>query len=240
MQFHIITIFPESMSSYFETSILGKAQRDKQIKINFYNPRDFTEGGKLKLKGNETSSRSLSQVDDKPYGGGAGMVLKAEPILEVVESIKKKIGKNKLKILILSAKGKQFDQATALKYAENYKHIILITGRYEGIDERVKLALRAEEVSIGPYVLTDGEVAAAVMVSSIARLIPGVIKLESLEEESFFKATVEDEKGGNLEYPHYTRPEVIKFKNKNYRVPKILLSGNHKKIKEWRSNKKGI
>ena len=246
MNFHIITIFPESMSSYFETSILGKAQRDKQIKINFYNPRDFTEGGKLKLtmpagrQDGKTSPRSLSQVDDKPYGGGAGMVLKAEPILKVVESIKSKIKNQKSKILILSAKGKQFDQASSLKYAKNYKHIILITGRYEGIDERVRLALKAEEVSIGPYVLTDGEVAAAVMISSIARLIPGVIKLESLEEESFLKAAMKDEENGNLEYPHYTRPEVIKFKNKNYRVPKILLSGNHKKIKEWREKSRKL
>ncbi|MEK7552188.1 MAG: tRNA (guanosine(37)-N1)-methyltransferase TrmD [Patescibacteria group bacterium] len=246
MQFHIITIFPESMSSYFETSILGKAQRDKQIKINFYNPRDFTEGGKLKLdlpagrQEGKISPRSLSQVDDKPYGGGAGMVLKAEPILKVVESIKKAIGKSKLKILILSAKGKQFDQVTSLKYAKNYKHIILITGRYEGIDERVRLALRAEEVSIGPYVLTDGEVAAAVMISSIARLIPGVIKLESLEEESFLSSMIKNEENGNLEYPHYTRPEVVTFGGKNYRVPKILLSGNHKKIKEWREKKKSI
>jgi len=234
MTFHIITIFPESFKSYIETSILGKAKRDKQIKINFYNPRDFTVGGKLKSK-NKTSPRSLSQVDDKPYGGGAGMVLKAEPILKAVSHIKLKVKSSKLKVVILSAKGKQFNQEKALKYAKAYKHIILIAGRYEGIDERVRLALKAEELSIGPYVLTDGEVAAAVIVSSVSRLIPGVIKFESLKEESFFQELSEGGEKNNLEYPHFTRPEIIKFKNKIYRVPKILLGGDHKKIKEWRS-----
>ncbi|TSC61065.1 MAG: tRNA (guanine37-N1)-methyltransferase [Parcubacteria group bacterium Gr01-1014_107] len=165
------------------------------------------------------------------------MVLKAPPILKAVSHIKSKVKSKKLKVIILSAKGKQFRQKNALNWAKNYRHLILITGRYEGIDERVKIALKAEEISIGPYVLTDGELPAMVLVSTITRLIPGVIKFESLKEESFFsKSTL---KGGEsfLEYPHYTRPEAFVYKGKKYKVPKILLSGNHRQIEKWRGKK---
>ena len=149
-----------------------------------------------------------------------------------------KIQKSKCKIIVLSAKGKQFSQKLAYDWSKKYDQLILISGRYEGIDERVKLALRAEEISIGPYVLTDGEIAAMTVISAVSRLIPGVIRLESLAEESHWNLLLKKEKnapiGKGIEYPHYTRPERIKHKGKSYSVPKILLSGDHKKISEWR------
>lgn len=225
MTFHVITIFPNSINSYVETSVLRKAQEQKKVKLLFYTPRDFTKD-------------KHRQVDDKPYGGGAGMVMKAEPILKTIDSILKKVKKNEsYKIVILSAKGKQFDQKLALNYSKKYDHLILIAGRYEGIDERVRLALKAQEISIGPYVLTDGELPAAVLISTITRLIPGVIKFESLIEESFFKKTKKGEEK-ILEYPHYTRPEVLVYKGKKYQTPKVLLSGDHKKIEVWRNKKR--
>lgn len=223
MTFHIITIFPESFQSYIDTSILERSLKLGKIKIYFYNPRDFTKD-------------KHRQVDDRPYGGGAGMLLKAEPILKAVSTIKSKIRSQKSKIVVLSAKGKQFDQKTALNYAGKLKHLIIIAGRYEGMDERIRIALKAEEISIGPYVLTDGELPAMVLVSSVARLLPGVIKPASLTDESFFEGKKEQK--GCVEYPHYTRPEIIKFAGKNFRVPKVLLSGDHEKIEKWREENK--
>ena len=218
MSFDIITIFPRIFDSYFNESILKRAQKKKLVEIKIHNLRDFVKN-KHKM------------VDDKPYGGGAGMVLMAEPILKAVSSIKKK---NHSKIIILSAKGKQFDQKLAQKLSKS-DQLILISGRYEGIDERVKTVLKADEISIGPYVLTDGDVAIQVLLSAIVRLIPGVIKMESLKEESHRNSLIKGEKGkGELEYPHYTRPEVFTYKGKKYRVPKILLTGHHKKIAAWR------
>lgn len=223
--FHIFTIFPESFRSYFETSILKRAQEKKLIKIKIYNIRDFTED-------------KHKTTDEKPFGGGAGMVMKAEPIIKAVGAVLKKI-KNKsasrrAKIILFSAKGKQFDQKTAYDFSKKYTDIFLICGRYEGIDERVKLVLKAQEISIGPYVLTDGETPAMVVVSGISRLLPGAIRMESLQEESFFNTVLKKEKKGALEYPHYTRPEIFEFKGEKYRVPKVLLSGDHRKIAEWR------
>lgn len=222
MNFHVVTIFPESLKSYIETSMLRKAVERKKVRINFYNPRDLTDD-------------AHHTVDGTPYGGGAGMVLKAEPILKTVEKIKLKIKNKRSKIIILSAKGKQFTQKLARDWQKKYGHVVLIAGRYEGIDERVKTVLKAEEISVGPYVLTDGELPAGLIISAVSRLVPGVIKWESLEEESHWAETVSGE-GKLLEYPHYTRPEVITHKGKSYRVPKVLLSGNHAKIKEWRAN----
>lgn len=226
MRFDIITIFPEAFESYFSTSILKRAQEKKLVEIKIHNLRKWTRD-------------RHKTVDDRPYGGGAGMVMKAEPILKAVDEIRKKskIRSQKSKIVLLSAKGKQFNQKMAYDWARKYRQIIFISGRYEGIDERVKLTLRAEEISIGPYVLTDGDVAAMVLVSTVARLIPGVIKLESLEEESHWNLRIREEEQGQLEYPHYTRPEVLEYKGKKYRVPKILLSGDHKRVAEWRKRK---
>ena len=228
MRFGIITIFPEAFESYLNVSILKRARAKKLISVQFYNPRDFTED-------------KHRTVDDKPYGGGAGMVMMAEPILKAVSALRKfKIQNSKCKIIVLSATGKQFNQKLAYDWSKKYDQLILISGRYEGIDERVKLALQAEEISIGPYVLTDGEVAAMAVISAVSRLIPGVIRLESLTEESHWNLLLKKEKdasiGKGIEYPHYTRPERIKHKGKSYSVPKILLSGDHKKIAIWRQH----
>jgi len=198
MQFHIITIFPESMESYFATSILARAQKEQHIDIHFYNPRDFTED-------------KHKTVDDKPYGGGAGMVMKAIPIISAVQAAQESIAKSdatRTKIVLLSAKGSQYTQTQAQKWQRDYDNIIIIAGRYEGIDERVKEILGAYEISIGPYVLTDGELPAMILISSISRLIPSVITRESLAEES---------SEGNTEYPHYTRPEYIEYNGNTYR-----------------------
>ena len=225
MKFDIITIFPKIFDSYLNESIIKRAQKNREIKINIINLRDFT------IDKHRTT-------DEKPYGGGAGMVLMAEPLIKAVDYVKKSGKNKKIKIVVFSAKGKQFNQKTAYNWAKKYDQIIFISGRYEGIDERVKIILKADEISIGPYVLTDGDVAAMVVISAISRLLPGVIRLESLEEESHWNLLLKKEKeipeGKGLEYPHFTRPEVIKYKNKKYVVPKILLSGNHKKIENWR------
>jgi len=238
MRFHIITIFPNIFDSYLNESIIGRAIKNKLVSIKFYNPRDY-------VKGNKSNYRP---VDGKPYGGGAGMVLQAEPILKAFSKIKipppgrgKK--NKKKKIVLFSAKGKFFNQKMAYDWAQKYEDIIFITGRYEGIDERVRQALKAEEISVGPYVLTDGDVATMTVASAVVRLIPGVIRLESLKEESHWNLLLKKEKDGKvgengLEYPHYTRPEILKYKGKKYRVPKVLLSGNHKLVEEWKKKTK--
>ena len=230
MRFDIISVFPEIFDSYFNASIIKRAQQKKLVEIHTHNLRSFAVDKHKK-------------VDDRPYGGGAGMVLLAEPLLRAMAFVVKKIGRKKHKVVILSAKGKQFTQAMAYDWAKKYKNIVFITGRYEGIDERVKKALRAEEVSIGPYVLTDGDVAVMAIVSSVARLVPGVLgNTESLAEESFgavsSKSYKLQAKSCVVEYPHYTRPEVFAYGGKKYRVPKVLLSGDHKKIEEWRRKAK--
>jgi len=243
MNFHIITLFPDIFKSYLSESILARAIKNKKIKFSLYNPRDVVKPTGAQKK----NDKPYLRVDSKPYGGGAGMVLQAEPILKTFSKIKNKIEasskKKKTKVVIFSAKGKMFNQKIAFNWAKKYEEMIFITGRYEGIDERVKKALKAEEISIGPYVLTDGDVAVMVVFSAVARLIPGVIKLESLKEESYWNLLLKKEKENNvgesgLEYPHYTRPEIIEYKGKKYRVPKILLSGNHAEIEKWRNKKK--
>jgi len=223
MQFDIITIFPNIFDSYINESILGRAQKNKLIKINTHDLRDYT-------------SDKHNSVDDTPYGGGAGMVLMAEPILKAVDkinppSLKLRRTSRKSKVIVFSAKGKQFNQKMAYDWSKKLDQIIMICGRYEGIDERVVKALKAEEVSVGPYVLTDGEVPAMTVISTVSRLIPDVIKLKSLEEESHWNSiTTKEEK----EYPHYTHPEVVEYKGKEYKVPDVLLSGNHAEIEKWR------
>lgn len=228
MHFDVLTIFPKIFDSYLNESILRRAREKRIVDIRVHNLRDFA-GDKRR------------SVDDKPYGGGAGMVLAAEPILRAVEKILKTRGartrkREVRKIVILSAKGRSFSQKLARDWAAKCDRIILISGRYEGIDERVRTALKAEEISIGPYVLTDGDVAAMVIVSAVTRLLPGVIKSESLAEESFNShlQTENYKLKTNVEYPHYTRPEVLTWKGKKYRVPKVLRSGDHNRITQWR------
>ena len=197
--------------SYTDESILARAQKKKLINIKLYNPRDFTKD----------KHRS---VDDKPYGGGPGMVMQAEPILRAVAKARGR--KKNVKVIMFSPSGKQFTNTYARALNKKYKDVILISGRYEGIDSRVKKALHAEEVSIGPYVLTGGEVPAMVVVDATARQILGVLgHAESLEEKRVASSEM------------YTRPEMIKHKGKNYKVPKVLLSGDHKKIDEWRKGR---
>ena len=218
MTFHIITIFPDIFSSYFSQSIIKRALEKKIIAVKIYNLRDWAEG-------------AHRQVDDRPYGGGAGMVLMAEPIIKALKQ--KSVKTKKSKIILLSAKGKKWTQALARRYA-NPEHsgdnIILICGRYEGVDERIKKFVD-EEISVGDYVFTGGELPAMAVVDSITRLLPGVLgNEESARFESHSPA-------GFLEHPHYTRPETLTVNGKTYKVPKILLSGDHKKIEEWRKKK---
>ena len=227
VKFDIITIFPKIFDSYFLESIIKRAIEKKKAEIKIHNLRDFS---KLRHK----------QVDDKPYGGGAGMVLMAEPILRAVKALGGSISKL-TKVVIFSAKGKQFNQKMAYDWSKRYNNFIFVTGRYEGIDERVTKILKAEEISIGPYITTDGDVAAMVVISSLIRLIPNVINFSSLEDESFMRGRIKNEAGtknNELEYPHYTRPEALIWKKKKYKVPRILLTGDHKKIAEWRDVKR--
>jgi len=215
MTFHIITIFPNIFDSYLNESILGRAQKNKLIKIKIHNLRDWT-------------TDKHKTVDDTPCGGGAGMIMKAEPIYKAIQDIKSQI--SNLKTILLSAKGKQWEQQTAKKYSK-LDEIILICGRYEGVDERVKKFID-EEISIGDYVLTGGEIPAMAIIDSITRLLPGVLgnkKSADIESHSI---------PGVLEYPQYTKPETIIINNKKCNVPKVLLSGNHKLIKEWREKHK--
>ena len=225
MKFNIITIFPHIFDSYLNESILKRAQKKNLIQIKIHNLRDFTKDKYKKARPTERR-QSFGRVDDRPYGGGAGMVFKIEPIIRAIGSIK---NKSKVKIILFSPAGKQFNNKIAAQLAKNYKHLILICGRYEGIDERVKKVFRGSgfnfhELSIGPYVLTGGELPAMILIDAVSRQIPGVLgKQESLEEKRF-----------GVGLPAYTRPEVFVYKGKKYPVPKVLLSGNHKKIEDWR------
>lgn len=201
-------MFPESFDSYFGNSIIKRAIDDKLIKVSFYNPRDFVK----------TKSKS---VDDKPYGGGPGMVINADPVLKAIAKAKGK--KQKVKVIHLSPGGKEFNTKYAQNLEKKYNHIIIICGRYEGIDARVKKIFKGDEISIGEYVLTGGELPAMVIVDTVSRFVGGVLGTKESNEE--FRISNHDA---------YTRPEVLKYKGKEYKVPKVLLSGDHKKIDEWR------
>jgi tRNA (guanine37-N1)-methyltransferase len=217
MNFHIITLFPDSMRGYIESSIIGRAIQDKKINVKFYNPRDFT---------NDPRRR----IDQKPYSGGPGMVIQAEP---VIKSIAKAIGRKKnYKIYFMSPGGKQFDNAFAQKIAKRNQiksgpqkitDIVIIAGRYEGIDERVNKVFKTEKISVGPFVLTGGELPALIMIDAISRQIPGVLGNNMSPEENRVTS-----------HEVYTRPETFKYKEKNYKVPKVLLSGNHAEIEKWK------
>jgi tRNA (guanine37-N1)-methyltransferase len=208
--FHIVTLFPNAFDSYLGESILKRAIEDKKIRVKFYNPRDFVDN-------------KWHRVDQRPYGGGPGMVIEALPVIEAIE---KAIGKSKAKIIFFSPSGKQLTNTYADKVGKEYNDIILVCGRYEGIDARVKKAFKMEEVSVGPFVLTGGELPAMIIIDSLSRRIPGVLgDIDSLEENRVASSDV------------YTRPEVFEYKGKKYRVPKILLSGHRAKIEEWKKRK---
>lgn len=223
MHFHVITLFPEVCKTYTDASVLGRAQktdkgkgakvRGKKISVKYYNPRDF-------------STNKHKKVDDRPYGGGPGMVMTAEPILKAWQkAVGRKKDQKKVKTLIMSPRGTEFTNDLAKKYAKKYDHLVLISGRYEGIDHRVKKALKAEEVSVGDYVLTGGELPAMAIIDATARQVPGVLgTFESLEDERVSSGEM------------YTRPDTIEFKKKKLKVPDVYLSGNHAEIDKRRSN----
>ena len=229
MNFHIVTLFPESFDSYLKESIIGRAVAEKKIKVAFINPRLFVAGKYKKVWPDGNVSRV---VDDRPYGGGPGMIIRPEPVLKAVESIVKKIKnpKAKIKIINFAPGGAKFTTAYAKTAVKKYTDVIMLCGRYEGIDARVAKILKAEEVSIGDYVLTGGELPAMILIDCMSRQIPGVLgKFESLEEERISSGEF------------YTRPEVLEWppvkkgqKSKKYKVPPVLLSGDHKKIDEWK------
>jgi len=224
MIFDVITIFPDIFKSYFSESIIKRAQEKKLVKINIHNLRDYT-------------SDRHKTVDDKPYGGGPGMVMMVEPIFKAVMALKKsKVQSPKSKVILFSPKGKRFDQKMAKRFSK-LDRLIMICGRYEGVDERVAKYIADEEVSIGDYVVTGGEIPTMIVVDAVTRLIPGVIALESLKEESFSLKDIKQARETKYEYPQYTRPKEFLPRGKagrGWKTPKILLSGDHKKIEEWR------
>jgi len=210
-RFHLITIFPEIFDSYLGESLFKRAREKKLIAVQAYNLRDF-------------SNDRHQKVDDRPFGGGPGMVFKVEPIYRAVAAIVKKIKKRKVRTILFSTRGKKFDATTARRLAK-YDDLIFICGRYEGVDERVAEHVADEEISIGDFVLSGGELPALIVVEAVCRFVPGFLgKGESLEEV-------------NGSFPTYTRPEVFvpaAKKGKKWAVPKVLLSGDHKKIEKWR------
>ncbi len=218
VSFHILTIFPNIFDSYLKESIMKRAVESEAVRFIVYDLRDWTED-------------KHRTVDDKPYGGGAGMVLMPLPVIRAINDIRKKCGKETRSILF-AAKGRQWKQADAMRFSRNQdcKDIIMICGRYEGIDERVRKFVD-EEISIGPYVLSGGELAALIVADTIARLLPGVLG----NEESAIHESFSD--GRSREHPQYTRPEAFEIDGKKYQVPKVLLSGNHKEIEKWKQKK---
>lgn len=231
IRFDILTIFPHIFNSYIHESILGRAQDAGFVKINSIDLREYTKD-------------KHHTTDDKPYSGGPGMVMKVEPIYEaVVENSMFKIQTTKKglkhaksqRIILLSAKGEQFTQQKAQEL-KKYKQIILIAGRYEGVDERVAEFIADEELSVGPYVLSGGELPSLIIVEAVARLIPGVLgNQESLVGESFSDIVPNRYKLKTQSFPVYTRPEIFSPKRGiEWKVPKVLLSGDPKKIEEWR------
>lgn len=216
MKYHVVTIFPDMFDSYFAESIISRAIASKLIEVNTYALREYT-------------TDKHRRVDGRPYGGGPGMVMWVDPIMNCVEKIQKKISKRKnakVLVVIFNAGGTMFTNTVAQTSAKKYTDIIFICGRYEGIDERVKKILKAKEWSIGEYVLTGGELPAMVCIDAISRQIKGVLNDElSLEEKRIASHEI------------YARPEIYEYKGKKYKVPKVLLSGNHKLIDEYRAKK---
>jgi len=208
MRFDIITLFPEMFEAVLGTSIIGRARNKGAVELHFHNLRDYSED-------------KHRRVDDYPYGGGLGMVMQCQPIFSAVEKISESLD-GKAHVLLMSPKGETFSQ-NKVKELLQYNNIIIICGHYEGIDQRVVDALVDEEISIGDYVLTGGEIAAMAVVDATVRLLPGVLK----EEDSH---NIETFSNGLLEYPQYTRP--VEFRG--MRVPDILLSGHHENIEKWR------
>ena len=221
IHFHIITLFPESIEPYLTSSIIGRAIAARKIKISYYDPKKFTRD-------------KYGRVDRRPYGGGPGMVLEPDGVLRAAQ---KAIGNKKgVEKIFFATDGAVFDEAMAKKLAKpargngrGKKDILFICGHYEGVDARVQKILKAKKVSVGPYVLTGGELPAATLIDAISRFVPGVLgKAESLEASRVSSPEV------------YTRPDVLVWKGKKYKVPAILKSGNHAKIDEWKKGRKNL
>jgi tRNA (guanine37-N1)-methyltransferase len=211
MRIDVLTLFPEMFESPLSCSILKRAQDSGLVDIALTNIRDF-------------AIDNYRKVDDKPYGGGPGMVMMPGPVFDCLEHVRK-LSPQKGRIILLTPQGQRFDQAKAAELSTE-ERLILIAGRYEGFDERIRIGLGAEQISIGDYVINGGELAAMVIIDTVVRLLPGALGDEdSAKDDSFSEAA-----GGGLEYPQYTRPEVFR----GMKVPDILLSGDHGKIAEWR------
>jgi len=208
MKIDLVTIFPGILDGPFKESMIKRAVDRGLVEINLVDLRSYTHD-------------RHRQVDDTPYGGGSGMILKPEPLFEAVEDLKSKADCDCPYVILMTPQGSRFDQASAKKLSGK-KHLILVCGRYEGVDERVRTALIDEELSIGDFVLTGGELAAAVVVDAVVRLLPGFITEEAAANESFSDSL--------LEHPHYTRPPVYR----GMEVPSVLQSGNHAEIDRWR------
>jgi tRNA (guanine37-N1)-methyltransferase len=208
MKCDILTLFPDIINAYLKESILKRAQQKGLLEVKIYNIRNF-------------ASDKHKTVDDYPFGGGSGMVLKPEPLFRAIDFLKK--DNEPRRIILLSPQGRPFNQLLAEELSREERRLVFICGRYEGVDERVRLSLVDEEVSIGDYVMTGGELAALVIIDAATRLIPGALGDEdSVKEESF--------SWGLLDYPHYTRPREFR----GLKVPEVLISGNHKEIWRWR------
>ncbi len=210
----VVTLFPDLIQSVLGQSMLKRAQDKNLLDVRVHNLRDYTEGRHL-------------VADDTPYGGGAGMVMKAEPVFRAVEALRRQYGESRvgesLRLLLPSPQGRPFTQRLAEEFRDERRRLVFVCGHYEGIDERVRIGLEPEEVSIGDYVLTGGELPALVMIDAVVRLIPGVLgDPESAERDSFAESL--------LDYPHYTRPAELR----GLPVPEVLLSGNHEAIRLWR------
>ncbi len=252
MNFHVVTLFPEMFDSYLGESVLGRAIKKKKISVSFVNPRKFVSG---KYKKVWPDGNISAQIDERPYAGGPGMVMMAEPLIKAVESVQTSITKRfskssdllakdnrkikgearpkkslhnlRPKILVINfvPSAEKFTTEVAKKISSKYTDLILICGRYEGIDSRMDKILKTTKYSIGDYVLTGGEIPAMVLIDSISRQVEGVLgNFNSREEERVSSSEI------------YTRPEILVHNKKKYRVPRVLLSGDHKKIEEWKLN----
>ncbi|MEY4747551.1 MAG: tRNA ((1)-)-methyltransferase, tRNA (guanine37-N1)-methyltransferase [Candidatus Parcubacteria bacterium] len=211
VHFHIVTLFPESIEPYLKSSIIGRALKAKKIKVSFYDPKKFTRD-------------KYGRVDRRPYGGGPGMVLEPDGMLRAAEKALK--GKRNSEKLFFATDGVRFDEAMARKLSRK-RDVLLVAGHYEGVDARVQKILKAKKVSIGPFVLTGGELPAAIVIDAVARFVPGVLgKAESLEAARVSSPEV------------YTRPDVLVWKGKTYKVPEVLKSGHHAKIEEWKMKRR--
>jgi len=211
VHFEIVTIFPDFFRGPFDFGIIRRGREKGLIEIRVHDLREFT------------SDRHRT-VDDRPFGGGEGMVLKPEPIFAAVEGIRKDTG---AEVVVLSASGRKFNQAEALRLSKA-EQVILICGRYEGIDERVVEHLATAEVSIGDFIVSGGEIAAVVVVDAVTRYVPGVVgKEESILRDSFSDPAAETQ---HVEHPHYTRPAEFR----GWKVPEVLISGDHRAVREWR------